>query len=61
MTTKIFDPVELAAAIARVAAQTQEQATARLLLTLAEQLLTDAGLPELPDRRQTNDGRSSGQ
>lgn len=54
MTTN-FDPLELASAIAEIASRTLEPQTARSLLELANGLLTDAGLPELPARDQEID------
>ena len=39
-----FDPVEIANAIAEIAAKTKEPETAQLLLELVNRLLTQAGL-----------------
>jgi hypothetical protein len=46
--TKTCDAVELAEIIAGIASRTKEPETARELMHLADQLLTGAGLPELP-------------
>ncbi len=40
-----FDPVELASAIAEIAAKTKEPETARQLMELVARLLRQAGLP----------------
>lgn len=46
--TKLYDALELAERIARIASRTSEPEIAQELLQLVDGLLTEAGLPELP-------------
>ena len=46
--TKLYDVLELAERIARIASRSSEPEIAYELLQLVDGLLTDAGLPELP-------------
>lgn len=48
MMIELYDTVELAEVIAKIASRTNEPETARELMHLVDRLLTGAGLPELP-------------
>jgi hypothetical protein len=57
--TRRYDTVELAERIARIASRTSEPEIGRELMLIVDQLLTEAGLPELPDPNQDDTHRTS--
>jgi hypothetical protein len=44
--SRVFDPIEIAQLVAEIASRTYEPGIAQELMNLANQLLTDAGLPK---------------
>jgi hypothetical protein len=55
--TELYDTVELAERIARIASQTNEPEIGRELMQIVDRLLTKAGLPELPAATQDDPHR----
>jgi hypothetical protein len=52
--TDVYDVVELAEHIARIASRTTEPEIGRELMRIVDRLLTEAGLPELPATAQSD-------